>query len=88
VAGRNPNVLCRLVAERPQEEGWHEPYELRGSRKDLWGLRLEAHGRLWSAMTALAKLSQQSSTESCAVTNTTKRREGGDRPESKDEEGN
>ena len=26
-----------LVAERLQEGGWHEPYELRGSRTDLWG---------------------------------------------------
>ena len=30
-------------------------------------MRLEAHGRLWSAMAILTKLSQQSSTESCAV---------------------
>jgi len=36
-------------------------------RPVLRGLRLEAHGRLWSAMTTLTKLSQQSSTESCAV---------------------
>ncbi len=35
--------------------------------EDLRELRLEAHGRLWSAMTALTKLSQQSSTESCVV---------------------
>ncbi|GFP37527.1 hypothetical protein HKBW3S44_01207, partial [Candidatus Hakubella thermalkaliphila] len=33
----NPIALCRLVAERLQAEGWHEPYELRGSRTDLWG---------------------------------------------------
>jgi hypothetical protein len=25
------------VAKRPQEEGWHEPYESRGSCTDLWG---------------------------------------------------
>jgi len=27
--------LRRLGAERPQENGWHEPYELRGSCTDL-----------------------------------------------------
>jgi len=37
MTGRNPIALCRLGAERPQEEGWHEPYESRGSRTDLWG---------------------------------------------------
>ena len=35
--GRNLCFLCRLVAERLQEEGSHEPYESRGSRTDLWG---------------------------------------------------
>ena len=29
--------LCRLVAERSKEEGWHEPDESRGSCPDLWG---------------------------------------------------
>ena len=29
--------LRRLEAVRPREKGWHEPYELRGSRTDLWG---------------------------------------------------
>jgi hypothetical protein len=29
--------LCRLEAVRPRENGWHEPYESRGSRTDLWG---------------------------------------------------
>jgi hypothetical protein len=29
--GRSPISLRRLEAERPQENGWHEPYELRGS---------------------------------------------------------
>ena len=29
--------LCRLEAEAPQGNGWHEPYELRGSCTDLWG---------------------------------------------------
>ena len=37
MTGRNPITLCRPGAERPQEEGWHEPYESRGSRTDLWG---------------------------------------------------
>jgi hypothetical protein len=35
--GRNLCFVCRLVAERLQEEGSHEPYESRGSRTDLWG---------------------------------------------------
>ena len=35
--GRNLCFLCRLVAERLQEKGSHEPYESRGSRTDLWG---------------------------------------------------
>jgi len=34
--GRNPISLCRLVAERSKEEGWHEPDESRGSCPDLW----------------------------------------------------
>jgi hypothetical protein len=34
-----------------------------GGMHDRGGLRLEAHGRLWSAMTTFTKLSQQSSTE-------------------------
>ena len=25
------------MAGKSQEEGWHEPYESRGSRTDLWG---------------------------------------------------
>ncbi len=29
--------LRRLEAARPQEDGWQEPYESRGSRTDLWG---------------------------------------------------
>jgi len=29
--------MRRLEAERLHENGWHEPYELRGSRTDLWG---------------------------------------------------
>ena len=30
-------VLCRFVAARLQGHGWHEPYESRDSRTDLWG---------------------------------------------------
>ncbi len=37
VVGRNLCFLCRLVVERLQEEGSHEPYESRGSRTELWG---------------------------------------------------
>jgi hypothetical protein len=29
--------LCRLEVVRPQENGWQEPYELRGSCTDLGG---------------------------------------------------
>ena len=29
--------LRRFRTGRPQEKDWHEPYELRGSRTDLWG---------------------------------------------------
>jgi hypothetical protein len=35
--GRNSSSLCRLETEKLQENGWHEPYESRGSRTDLWG---------------------------------------------------
>jgi len=35
--GSNLCFLCRLVVERLQAEGSHEPYESRGSRTDLWG---------------------------------------------------
>jgi hypothetical protein len=31
--------LRRLEAVRPRENGWHEPYELRGSRTDLGSSR-------------------------------------------------
>ncbi len=31
------DFLCRLEVERLQENSWHEPYELRGSRTVLWG---------------------------------------------------
>ena len=34
--------LRRLETERFQEYGWQEPYESRGSRTVLWGLRLES----------------------------------------------
>ncbi len=54
MTGRNPIALCRLGAERPQEEGWHEPYEPRGSRavgrarercwNDDWVLDLDIKG--------------------------------------------
>jgi hypothetical protein len=37
VTGRNLIVLCRPGAEKSQEKGWHEPYESRGSRTELWG---------------------------------------------------
>jgi hypothetical protein len=37
IIGRNSIALYRLEAERSQEEGWYEPYELRGSCTDLWG---------------------------------------------------
>ena len=33
--------LRRLEAERLQGNGWHEPYESRGSRTDLWETRGE-----------------------------------------------
>ena len=32
--------LRRLETVRSKEEGWQEPCESRGSRTDLWGLRL------------------------------------------------
>jgi len=32
-----PFSLRRLEVERLQAYGWHEPYESRGSRTDLWG---------------------------------------------------
>jgi hypothetical protein len=35
--GRNPFFLCQCMVERPCTYGLHEPYELRGSRTDLWG---------------------------------------------------
>ncbi len=35
--GRNLITLHRFGVERLQTEGWHEPYESRGSRTDLWG---------------------------------------------------
>jgi len=35
--GRSSIFLRLLEAARFQEHGWHEPYEPRGSRTDLWG---------------------------------------------------
>ena len=36
--GRSRSIsLRRLEAERPRENGWQEPYELRGSRTVVWG---------------------------------------------------
>ena len=67
MTGRNPIDLYRLAAERPQEEGWHEPYELRGSRTDLWGVRREAHKIWWLEIVTPAKFSQQPGTEFCSV---------------------
>ena len=32
-----PASLRRLGVERSRGNGWHEPYEPRGSRTDLWG---------------------------------------------------
>jgi len=37
VMGGASFFLCRLEAVRHRENGWHEPYESRGSRTDLWG---------------------------------------------------
>ena len=38
VTGRSKVLsVCRLAAETHQGNGWHEPYESRGSRTDLWG---------------------------------------------------
>ena len=37
ITGRSPFSLRRLEVERLQAYGWHEPYESRGSRTDLWG---------------------------------------------------
>ena len=37
MTGRNLIVLRRFGVVRLQAEGWHEPYESRGSRTDLWG---------------------------------------------------
>ena len=34
--GRSTCSLRRLEAETSQGYGWHEPYESRGSRTDLW----------------------------------------------------
>ena len=35
--GRKRSSLRRPETERFEEHGWHEPYESRGSRTDLWG---------------------------------------------------
>jgi hypothetical protein len=54
--------------EHPARKGFHHGTAVYGPVCTVvWELRLEAHGRLWSAMAILTKLSQQSSTESCAV---------------------
>ncbi len=37
VTGRNRPSLRRLEAATFQGHGWHEPYESRDSRTDLWG---------------------------------------------------
>jgi hypothetical protein len=49
--------------------------------------RMEDCGLRWPPWQSLAS-SQAPSLARCAVTNIAKRRQGGDRPESKDEEGN
>ncbi len=41
VTGRSRHSLRRLGFERTRGKGWHEPYESRGSRTDLWGARGE-----------------------------------------------
>ena len=37
VTGRSRHSPRRLEFERTRGKGWHEPYESRGSRTDLWG---------------------------------------------------
>ena len=59
--------LRRLETARFQEDGWHEPYESRGSRTVLWGVRREAHKVWWFEIATPAKFSQQPETEFCAV---------------------
>ena len=41
VCGRSQRLCYRPATERWQANGWHEPYESRGSRADLWGTRGE-----------------------------------------------